>query len=1147
MSTPPFVHLHVHSQYSLLDGACRTEDLVAEAEGLGMDALALTDHGVLFGAIEFYKNAMASEVKPIIGCEVYVAPGDRRDRSPHQGEYAYHLILLARNQTGYQNLMYLSSMGFLEGFYYRPRVDKALLRERSEGLIACSSCLHGEVSIHNVNGRAREARQAALEYQEIFGEGNFYLEVQNHDIEEEHRNIDAMISLSRELDIPLVATNDVHFMKPEHAESHEVLLCVQTGKTLLDPDRMHSNPQLFFRTQAEMANLFAGLPEALENTNDIAKRCNLLLEFGEMHLPRYPLPSGFKTLPEYLRHSAFEGARKRYPKIDETVEERLEFELETIEQMGFPGYFLVVADFTRQARSMGVPVGPGRGSAAGSLVSYCLGITDIDPLAYDLLFERFLNPERVTMPDIDIDFCYERRNEIIRYVVEKYGEKSVAQIITFGTMAARAAVRDVGRVMGLPYSEVDRLAKMVPEEIGIKLHDAIARESSLQDAIGSDDRYKRLFEHARVLEGLARHASTHAAGVVIAPGLLTDYVPLYQSTKGGEVTTQYNMNRVEDVGLLKVDFLGLRTLTVLHDALGLIELHHDLKIDLDEIDLDDPETFDLFSRGETIGIFQFESTGMRDYLRKLRPTCLEDLIAMNALYRPGPLGANMVDDFIDRKNGRKRIKYDHPLLEPILESTYGIIVYQEQVMRIASEMAGFSLGEADLLRRAMGKKKAEVMEEQRELFLSGAKKKGVDRRIAEDVFEQIAYFAGYGFNRSHSAGYAIIAFQTGYLKAHYLAHFMAASLSSEMSNSDRIVIIIEECRRLGLKVAPPDLNESNEKFTVTDDSTIRFGLGAVKNVGHSAIEAILAARDEEGAFADFRDFLERIDLKSVNRRVVESLIAAGACDTLGDHRAQLTAAVDRELEGAQKRQADRDRGQVSLFEQGGGEKTIEALNSALPAVPEWSVHEKLSREKESLGFYVSGHPMERYRDEVDSFTSGGLGDLAERNDNEPVNVAGVITTISRKTDRKGNPMAFIGIEDFTGSGEVIVFSEPYAKHAELIREEQMILVRGKVSIREGEAAKVLTDEIIPLEEARKRLTERLHLLIVTDEGSDMAGRAMEVLRSNPGDVPVYVHIEYGEEGPPLKLKADEIRVDPALEVLENLKSILGEENVWVST
>ncbi len=1120
--------------------------MVAEADALGMEALALTDHGVLFGAIEFYKNAMAADVKPIIGCEVYVAPGDRRDKRPRQGEKSYHLILLARDQTGYQNLMYLSSMGFIEGFYYRPRVDKALLRERSEGLIACSSCLQGEVSIHNVQGRAKEAKRAALEYQEIFGEGNFFLEIQNHDLEEEKRDIDAMISLSRELDIPLVATNDVHFMKPEHAESHEVLLCVQTGKTLLDPDRMHSNPQLFFRTQEEMANLFAGLPEALENTAAIAKRCNLLLEFGEMHLPRYPLPQGFKTLPEFLRHSAYEGARKRYPEIDEEIEERLEYELKTIEQMGFPGYFLVVADFTRQARSMGIPVGPGRGSAAGSLVSYCLGITAIDPLAYDLLFERFLNPERVSMPDIDIDFCYERRGEIIRYVVEKYGEESVAQIITFGTMAARAAVRDVGRVMGLPYSEVDRLAKLVPEEIGIKLKDAISRESALQDAITSDERYRRLFEHARVLEGLARHASTHAAGVVIAPGALTDFVPLYRGSKG-ETTTQYNMNRVEDVGLLKVDFLGLRTLTVLHDTTELIRQHQDVTIDLEEIDLEDPRTYELFSRGETIGIFQFESSGMRDYLRKLRPTCLEDLIAMNALYRPGPLGANMVDDFIDRKNGRKRIKYDHQLLEPILKSTYGVIVYQEQVMRIASELAGFSLGDADLLRRAMGKKKAEVMEEQRELFLVGAQKRGVDRKIAEEVFEQISYFAGYGFNRSHSAGYAIIAYQTGYLKAHYPAQFMAATLSSEMSTSNRIVILIEECRRLGITVAPPNLNESNEKFTVTGDQTIRFGLGAVKNVGHSAIGAILQARTEHGEFGAFRDFLERTDLKSVNRRVVESLISAGACDGLDGHRAQLMMAVGRELEGAQRRQADRDRGQVSLFEQGPDDQAIGALNAALPDVPEWAMHEKLSREKDALGFYVSGHPMERFRDEVDSFTSCGLGELAERSDAEPVIVAGVITTISRKTDRKGKQMAFVGIEDFSGSGETILFSDTYKKHAELILEEKMILIRGKVSIREGEAPKVLADEIIPLEDVRNRLTERLHLLIVSDEGSEMAGRAMEVLRKHPGNVSVHVHIEYGEEGPPLQLRAHEIGVNPVIEVLEELKSLLGEENVWVST
>ena len=1146
MSKPSFVHLHNHSEYSLLDGACRTRDMVAEAKKLGMDALALTDHGTLFGAIEFYQNAIAAGIKPIIGCEVYVAPGDRRDRRPHQGESAYHLILLARDFNGYRNLMKLASLGFLEGFYYKPRVDKALLREYGEGLIACSACLKGEIAINNVNRRPAEAKRAALEYQEIFGEGNFYLEIQNHDIEEEKVNIDAMISLSRELDIPLVATNDVHFMKPEHAESHEVLLCVQTGKTLNDPDRLHSNRQLFFRTQEEMAGLFAGLPEALDNTAKIAKRCNVLIEFGEMHLPNYPLPREFKTLSSYLRNVTFEGAQDRYPSISAELEERLEYELDTIEQMGFAGYFLIVADFTRQARAIGIPVGPGRGSAAGSLVSYCLGITNIDPIEYDLLFERFLNPERISMPDIDIDFCYERRGEIIRYVVEKYGEESVAQIITFGTMAARAAVRDVGRVMGLPYSEVDRLAKLVPEKLGIKLEDALRQEPALQELMEAEEKYRKLFEHARVLEGLARHASTHAAGVVIAPGPLADYVPLYKGSRG-EITTQYSMNHVEQVGLLKVDFLGLRTLTVLHDAAELVEKSHGVKLDIENLPLDDEATYKLFSRGETIGIFQFESTGMRDYLRKLRPSSLEDLIAMNALYRPGPLGARMVDDFIDRKHGRRRIVYDHPALEPILKSTYGIIVYQEQVMRIASELAGFTLGEADLLRRAMGKKKAEVMEEQREKLVSGAMERGIDLTAAENIFEQMAYFAGYGFNRSHSAGYALVAYQTGYLKARYPAEFMAATLSSEMSNSDRVVILIEECSRLGLKVSPPDLNESAEKFTVTADEIIHFGLGAVKNVGHAAIEAILNAREEGGPFMDLSDFLERVDLKSVNRRVLESLIAAGTCERFGGHRAQLMAALSREVEGAQRRQADRERGQVSLFDAGEGETVLKVADTGLPDVPEWSLHEMLAREKEALGFYVSGHPMERYRDEVNAFTSTGLGELDQNVDNSAVVVAGVIASLSRKVDKRGNPLAFVTLEDFTGSAEVIVFSEPYEQHAEMLREDNMVLLKGRVSKREGEVSKVVAEEFIPLADARRRLTSKLHLLLVTAEGPELAGRACEVLEKYPGSIPVYLHVEHAEEGPPLRLRADRLTIDPDGSVLEELKAILGEENVWVSS
>ena len=1145
MSIDRFVHLHNHSEYSLLDGACRTREMVAEAKAHGMAALALTDHGSLFGAIEFYQNAVQGGIKPIIGCEVYVAPGDRRDKRPRKGESAYHLVLLARDLNGYRNLMKLSSLGYLEGFYYRPRVDKALLREHSQGLIASSACLQGEVTVHNVAGRLDQAKQTALEYREIFGEENFYLEIQHHDIEDELRNIESMITLSRELDIPLVATNDIHFMRPEHAESHEVLLCVQTGKTLGDVDRMRSNRMLYFRTPEEMAGLFTGIPEALANTARIADRCNLLLEFGEMHLPKYPLPSRFKTLAGYLRHLAFEGAGARYPTLTPELEERLEYELRIIEQMGFAGYFLIVADFTKQARDMGIPVGPGRGSAAGSLVSYCLGITNIDPIKYDLLFERFLNPERVSMPDIDIDFCYERRSEIIRYVVEKYGEESVAQIITFGTMAARAAVRDVGRVMGLPYSEVDRLAKMVPEELGIKLAEALDQEPTLREAIEADDRHRRLFEHARVLEGLARHASTHAAGVVIAPGPLTDFVPLYKGSKG-EITTQYSMTNVEEVGLLKVDFLGLRTLTVLHDAVELVRRRHGIEIDLETLPLDDAQTYELFSRGETIGIFQFESTGMRDYLRKLRPTCLDDLIAMNALYRPGPLGSNMVDDFIDRKHGRKHISYVHPALKPILDDTYGIIVYQEQVMRIASELAGFTLGEADLLRRAMGKKKAEVMEEQREKFVEGAAANGIDGETAGRIFERMAYFAGYGFNKSHSAGYALIAYQTAYLKAHYAAEFMAATLSSEMGNSDRVVILIEECRRLDLQVAPPDLNESEEKFTVGDRGVIRFGLGAVKNVGHSAIQAVIEARRAGGAFESLTDFLERTDLKSVNRRVVESLVAAGACDGLGGHRAQLMGALSRELEGAQRRQTERERGQVSLFDAGSGEAVLEARQAGLPDLPEWSVHEMLAREKEALGFYVSGHPMERYRDEVNAFTSSRISELEGLPDTSHVTVAGIITEVIRKTDRNGNPMAFVCLEDFTGSVEAIVFSEPYERYAEFLREELMVLARGRLSRKEGEFPKIRAEEFVPLSEVRERLTRALHLLLVADEGLELAGEAREVLAGHPGRVPVYIHLEHGMEGPPLRLRAGNMKVDTTGTVLEELKAVLGEENVWVS-
>lgn len=1136
-----FVHLHNHSQYSLLDATCRIEELVKTCKNYKMHAIALTDHGNMFGAIVFYKKAMNEGIKPIIGVESYIAPGSRHEKSKTKksSDTAFHLVLLAKDDHGYRNLMKLTSVGYLEGFYYKPRIDKEILRQNSRGIIALSACMKGEVSRRFLKEGYESAYQAALEYKDIFGE-DFYLEVQNHGIFEEKEIRECMYRLSDELNIKVVATNDIHYLKREHNKAHDVMLCLQTGKDRDDPQRLrYSTDQIYFKNSEEMAELFPDHPEVLSNTMEVADKCNLLLEFGKLHLPQFTLPadSSSHSLNDYLEKLAIAGLKKRYEKITPQLEERLRSELEVVEHMGYAGYFLIVQDFIAYAKSVGIPVGPGRGSAAGSLVSYALGITNIDPIKYDLIFERFLNPERVSMPDIDIDFCYERREEVIEYTKQKYGDSNVTQIITFGTMAARAVIRDVGRVLKMSYNEVDRIAKLIPQQIGVTLDEALRTVPELKKIAESDDLHKQLIEYSRTLEGLARHSSTHAAGVVITPGELTNYVPLFKS-KDGEVTTQYDMKVLESVGLLKMDFLGLRTLTVLKNAINAIR-KRGIEISLEDIPLNDEDTYRLFGRGETVGVFQFESSGMRDYLRKLKPQSLEDLIAMNALYRPGPM--SMIDDFIKRKHGKTKIDYLHPILEPILKETYGICVYQEQVMRIAHEVGGFTLGGADLMRRAMGKKEPETMVRLREEFVKGAQEQKVSKDIADELFDQLEKFAGYGFNKSHAAGYSLVAFQTAYLKAHYPAEFMASTISSEMGSSDRVMILLDECRRMNIQVLPPDVNESFANFVVFGES-IRFGLAAVKNVGRGAVEAIVRARKKHGKFETIFDFCRHVDLHTVNRKALESLILAGAMDSLPGHRAQLLAILDNAVGIGQTAQSEIARGQTSLF---GADDKETIPDPLLPDMEQWSQSERLNREKGVLGYYVSGHPLDPFRDDVRTFSTVTLDAMDSIGDGAKIRVCGIITELKRYTDRKGQAMAFFKIEDFSGTAEGLIFSDAFEKHQSIFDTDALVMIVGKSSTREGEIAKIMAEEVVPLTETRERFAKSLCLAINPDDmGDSTLEKVKALVDMNKGDIPVYINLRFNDNGE-FVLKSKTMKISPNAKLMESLREELGRENVWI--
>ncbi|MEA1964558.1 MAG: DNA polymerase III subunit alpha [Candidatus Aerophobetes bacterium] len=1134
-----FVHLHTHSDYSLLDGACSISQLLEQTFRFNMPALALTDHGNLFGAIDFYRKAKKGGIKPIIGCEVYVAPSSRFEKKRGGKEVvSYHLTLLAKNRRGYQNLMELVSSGFLEGFYYKPRVDKEILSQKKDGLIALSGCLKGEIPYLLERGEIDRAKEVSLFYRDLYKD-DFYLEIQNQGLEEQKKINPLLIELSQELSIPLVATNDVHYLTREDAKAQDVILCIQTGKTLEDKDRLHfSSSEFYFRSPAQMKRIFSELSEAISNSIVIAEKCNLELELGKVHLPVYTPPRDY-DLEGYLKKLCEENLPKLYPHPSPIIKKRLNYELELIFKVGYAGYFLIVWDFIRYAKENGILVGPGRGSVAGSLVAYLLGITSIDPLSHGLIFERFLNPERTAMPDIDIDIEDERRGEVIEYVRRRYGKENVTQIITFGTMAARAAVRDVGRVLGIPYGKVDRIAKLIPFNRELKI--AIEESLELKEFIKEDGKIKTLFQIAQKIEGLTRHASTHAAGVVITPDKLTRYTPLYRTNKN-EITTQYEMHSLEAIGLLKMDFLGLKTLNVIKKTLEMIKKQKGEKINIDNLSLKDRKTYRLLSRGETLGVFQIESRGMQDLVKKLSPNKFEDLIALLALYRPGPLHSGMVDDFINRKQGKEEVKYLHPKLKPILKETYGVILYQEQVMRIANVMAGFSLGEADILRRAMGKKDLKLMDEQREKFIQGTTKKGIDSSTAKRIFELISYFAGYGFNKSHSAGYALISYQTAYLKANYPLEFMAALLTSERENTDKLTLYINECKRMGIEVIPPDINQSSSNFTVTDNK-ICFGLAAIKNVGETAISSIIEEREKRGNFTSAFDFCKRVDLRVVNKRVIESLIKCGAFSSVGGYRSQNLAVIDQAAEQGARAQKERETGQLSFLGDLEGERGA-SDEERLPKIEEVSAKRKLIWEKELLGIYVSGHPLDKYQKRITHYKANSIQDLKQMRDNNRVKIVGVINSVASKRDKKGGRMAIFTLEDLTSEVDVITFSTVFEKYSSSLRKNEIVLVKGKVDAS-TESTKVIADEIASFPEL-KEIAHNLHIKIGKKgwEEKNLL-KLKDVLSSYKGDYSLCLHFIDSPHREVI-LKSKSLKIDFSDSLISEVEDFLGEKCVWLS-
>jgi DNA polymerase-3 subunit alpha len=1173
---PDFIHLHLHTEYSLLDGACRVDELLDKAARQKIPALAVTEHGNMFSSVVFHDKARQKGIKPILGCETYVATSSRFTKTGAIGESNNHLVLLAENQEGYRNLIKLVSAAYTEGFYYRPRIDKELLAQHSRGLIGLSSCLKGEIPVHLRTEHEQRAIEAASTYRDILGPGNFFLEMQYQGIDAQRVVNDGLQRVAKALDLPLVCTNDVHYLHKEDFKAHDILLCIGTGKTVNDVERMrYHGDQFYLKTPEEMAEVFGDLPEAMANTVRIAERCNVDLGKTVHQLPEFDVPAPY-SLDEYFECMVWEGFARRMARIEalqasgqlrHTIEEyrdRVAYEIAMIKRMKYAGYFLIVWDFIRYAREQGIPVGPGRGSAAGSVVAYCLNITDVDPLHFDLIFERFLNPERVSLPDIDIDFCERRRGEVIEYVTRKYGRANVAQIITFGTMKAKAVVRDVGRALDISYADVDKVAKQIPFSLDMTLDKALVENPALKDLEASDPRVGELLEVARRLEGMTRHASVHAAGVVIAPKPITEFAPLYKGARD-EITTQWSMKEIERIGLLKMDFLGLSTLTLLDDAVAEIKRTTGDELDLAALPLDDAKTYQLFSDGQTLGVFQFESSGMREILRKAKPQRFEDLIALNALYRPGPLRGGMVDDFIGRKHGRIEIKYELPQLEPILRDTYGVIAYQEQVMRIANEVAGFTLGEADLLRKAMGKKSIDVMQAQRQKFLDGAKARHVDAKKAGDLFDLMEAFAGYGFNKSHSTTYALVAYQTGYLKANYPAHFMAALLTIESQNAAKLAMYLGECRELGVAVLPPDINSSELAFTVTPEG-VRFGLGAVKNVGEGAVVAMLEVRRRESRIRSLYQLCEQLDSRQVNRRVIESLIKGGAMDSLARSspggadlpiaslRARLFAAVEKALDYGNRTRRDRDQGQAQLF--GGFDEPSDGGTTGeldLPDAPPWTEALQLAGEKEALGLYWSGHPIERYAIELRAVGARTLAELAgdeTENADGPagprsfeVVIGGIIGSVRSLKTRKGDRMAAFALDDPHGTIEVVAFPETFAKSAPLIQTDSMVLVKGRYE-RDEESSRLLASEIVSIDTVRERAAKLVAVrLRMPPHDRTTIEALLDVLGRHKGDRRVTLEVELRGGARPLRVRADvggPLRVKPSAQLVAEVERICGE-------
>ena len=1151
-----FTHLHVHTEYSLLDGSAKVKELISRAKELNMNSLAITDHGAMYGVIDFYKEAKSQGIKPIIGCEVYVASSSRFSKENTSFNYC-HLVLLAENNEGYQNLIKLVSYGFIEGFYYKPRIDIELLKKYKKGIIALSACLAGPVAKNLLQVSYSKAKEVAIEYDKLFGRGNFFLELQDHGIKEQQYVNQSIRLINKETGIPIVCTNDSHYIKKEDSISHDILLCIQTGKTVNDNNRMKYEPNNFYlKSPEEMYELFKYDNEGLENTIKIAERCNVDFNFHDLKLPHFDVPEG-KSASEYLKEICFENFYKKYNNPSEELKQRIIYEINTIEKMGYVDYFLIVWDFIKYAKDNGIIVGPGRGSAAGSLVSYCLSITTIDPIKYDLIFERFLNPERVSMPDIDIDFCYERRQEVIDYVINKYGESHVAQIITFGTLAARAAIKDVGRALDMPYADVDKVSKMIPVEIGITIKKALNMNNELLKIYNENKDIKYLIDMSMKLEGLPRHSSTHAAGVVICKEPVMEYVPL--NSNDGSITTQYTMTTLEELGLLKMDFLGLRTLTVIQNAVKEIKRNYDVDIDIDNLPDDDKNVYDMISQGKTEGVFQLESPGMKVFMRELQPNCIEDLIAGISLYRPGPM--DFIPKYVKGKNNKNDIKYTHKSLEPILNTTYGCIVYQEQVMQIVRELAGYTLGRSDIVRRAMSKKKASVMEQERKNFIYGIEnevpgcvKNGIPIEIAEKIFEEMTDFAKYAFNKSHAACYAIIGYQTAWLKYHYPLEFMAALMTSVMDNTTKVSGYIEECKRMGIELLPPDINEGFSNFSVSNGK-IRFSLSAIKNVGKNTVKSIILDREKNGLYKSLTDFCKRIDSKEINKRCIESLIKAGAFDSLGGKRKQYIEVYKTILDGIGQSKKNNIEGQLNLFDLGfNSDENFSNIDDILPNISEYEENKLLNMEKEVIGIYISGHPLSSYENIIKKKTSCSSIDfmldtrentiLSKKvNDNDFVIVGGIISNITKKFTKTNKQMAFITLEDMYGTIEVVVFPNIYEKFKNMINEESIVIIKGKANISYEEDSKIICESIYNINDNLELNNEWVSIGIIIDNSDNVKfGDIKDIFLNYSGNCPVYINDLINNK----KFKADKkywVRQDDNL--IRDLLNIVKREHIII--